>query len=423
MKTTMQFHRVLATWQVIAALSLAGGAAFAAPTFASYNTDSDILGVAHETDTECVNPWGLAIGEDGNLHVSDDATGKSSVYMPDGTILSGGTTAIDIPSVTGTATGSPTGVVENDAAFILRSDTSDFDVTSGTTTKPAHFLYGTQDGEIVGYRIGLDATSGVVEYTSTNGAGYTGVALSWVTGTDGNLHHVLYAADFANGSIDTFDAKFKPITLGTSAFVTPVADVVPVPGTAPAGAVWSPFNIKSVDVLGPEPVTKRLGVLRRVLVAYALSSGTSAPLNDVEGAGYGYIDAFDEAGKWLGRVATAGSNISSPWGMAVTRHGVLAGFSAPVVLFVGNHYDGIIHAFAFDVVHGTGSEIGTLPKDHAGTPLGFDGLWGLHFGPVTVSQIDYELNHAVLDEDFHTLFFTAGILQESRGLVGQILFP
>ena len=89
MKTTLLFRRGLAFWQLLAALTLTGGAAFAAPTvFNSYNIDSDILGVAHDTDPLLINPWGLTTGVEGNLRVSDDGTGVSTIYAPGGALLS-----------------------------------------------------------------------------------------------------------------------------------------------------------------------------------------------------------------------------------------------------------------------------------------------------------------------------------------------
>ncbi len=390
----------------------------AAPLFGSSNTVSDILGVAHETDSLLVNPWGLAIRYDnGNLHISDDGSGFSTVYQPNGTAVTG-TVGIAIPSVDGTSPGTPTGVVENEAAFLIKSDTNDFDITSGSNTAPAHFIYGTEDGEIVGYRDTVDSTNGIVEVTSTTGAGYTGVALSWTGTSATTLHHVLYAANFAQGTIDAYDATFKTVALtGTFDSVNPPS----VPNDAPANAEWSPFNIKAVEYEGIDPVTHKLGVQRRLFVAYALHSGTSNVLNDIPGKGHGYVDSFLPDGTWVARVVS-NQELNSPWGMAYTHHPFL-NYGAPVLL-VGSHGDGTIRAYA--LLPGTaldGHPFGPLIKDKAGNPLAFDGLWALKFGTVTESEALYQSTHAVLNENFHDLYFTAGFLEETHGLAGQILVP
>jgi uncharacterized protein (TIGR03118 family) len=419
MKLPLHLSRSLAAWHVVAALTLAGGgAALAAPLFGSINSVSDILGVAHETDPLLINPWGMAIGPDGNLHVSDDGSGVSTVYQPDGTLLSG-TAGIAIPSVSGTVPGSPTGIAENDAALLIKSDTNDFDITSGTSTAPAHYLYGTEDGEIVGYRQTVDSTNGIVEVTKTNGAGYTGVTLSWTGTTNTTLHHILYAADFALGTIDTYDATFAPAALtGTFGSENPP----PVPNTAPAGSVWSPFNVKSVDYEGLDSITRKPGLQRLIIVAYALHSGTSNVLNDIPGRGYGYVDAFRPDGTWVSRVVDAGQYLDSPWAIAYTHHPFL-NFGTPVLL-VGSHGDGTIRAYA--LLPGTALSwhpFGALVKDKLGDPLAFDGLWAVKFGRATISEELYQATHAVLDENNHELYFTAGILGETHGVAGQILVP
>ena len=418
MKLPTLLRRTLAAWHVVAALSLAGGAAVAAPLFAASNTVSDILGVAHETDPLLVNPWGLTIGPEGNLRVADDGSGVTTIYAPDGTLVTG-TQGITIPSVSGNAPGSPTGIAENEAAFIIPSDANDFDITSGGNTAPAHYLLGTEDGEIVGYRESVSATNGIVEVTKTN-AGYTGVALAW-TGTGADLKHQLYAANFAQGTVDVYDSSFNKVTLPSGAFVPPSS--VKVPDGAPVDAVWSPFNVKSADFIGPDPVTHRVGVQRHLLVAYALHSTTSDVLNDIPGVGNGFVGDYLTSGTWEGVLATPGSHLNSPWGMALAHH-PLPGAPSAMVLLVGNHGDGQIRAFDFAPGTGVnGISFGPFIKDKAGNPLAFDGLWALKFGRVTISEAEYELTHAILGEGDGTLYFSAGLLGETHGLVGKILIP
>jgi len=421
----MLFRRLPASWQMAAILTLAGGVAFAAPKppiFTSYNAVSDILGVAHETDPALVNPWGIAIGQiDGDLRVADDGTGVATIYKPDGGLVTG-TTPLIIPAVTGNGPGSPTGVAENYSAFVIKTDTNDFDITSGTSTAPAHYLFATEDGGIVGYRSIVSSSTGILAVSSA-GAGYTGVALSYVAtgiGHDIKLHHQLYATDFAEGKIDVYDSQFGVVTLASGAFAPPASLAAP-----PAGLSWSPFNIKSVDFNGKDPVTHKPGVQRRLVVAYALHSATSNVLNDVPGAGYGYVDSFYPDGTRVaaGPVIPPYHDLNSPWAIAVSHH-PYAGFPALGVLLVGNHGDGTIHAYAFQPgIVGDGFSLGSLVKDTNGTKLAFDGLWALHFGAAAISVADFSINFAVLDEDVKNLYFSAGLLGETHGLVGDIYHP
>src|SRR6516162_8354993 len=48
------------------------------------NLVSDIPHLARQTDANLVNPWGLSATPDGNIRVSDNGTGLSTVYTSDG---------------------------------------------------------------------------------------------------------------------------------------------------------------------------------------------------------------------------------------------------------------------------------------------------------------------------------------------------
>jgi uncharacterized protein (TIGR03118 family) len=427
MKTSMLTRRWLASWHLIAALTLAGGAAFAAH-YSSLNNDSDILGVAAYTDPLCVNPWGLVTGVAGNLHVSDEATGFSTLYDPSGHLInfaagtSGTFHAIAIPSLSATA--SPTGIADNQQALLsTKTDPHDFLITSGTVTKSSHFIYCTEDGFIAGYNPNVDPSAAITG-TSVANAGYTGCALSWTgTGTKiSGLNHQLYAADFAQGTIDVFDNSFVEVTATAT---NPWVD--PNPPAAPAGTAWSPFNIHTLDYFGrahetdPKQATQRL-----LIVTYALHSTTTDVLNDIpqtSGTNNGFVDIFRTDGSFVKRLANTAGDLSSPWGVAVA-HSPLPEFGAPVVILIGSHGTGTIDAYAIDPKFpDLDKHLGTVKKDD-GTPLAFDGLWALRFGVRPVKIGDYIATDGQdIFEDIHHLYFSAGIVDETHGLVGRIVLP
>jgi uncharacterized protein (TIGR03118 family) len=427
MKTTMLFRR-LASWQLAAVLTLAGGSAFAAPTaFISYNNDSDILGVAQYADPLLVNPWGVTTGVEGSLRVSDNETGVASIYGPLGAIQSGsfgGDTAhsytIPQAAFTSGTVGSPTGVDVNLFAILNGSNSDDFPITSGTSTGSSRYLYCTEDGVIAGYRDSVNLNSAVIGTDQSTSdpattAGYTGIALSWAdvaSGSTTKLSHQLYAANFRQGIIQVFNNSFQLQTLsGTDTFTDPAPPAVPA--GAPDGASWSPFNIHRLDF------KKGGDTERRLLVVYALHTA-ALPMNDIPGAGFGYADIYYTNGAFDRRLVGAGGALNSPWGVAVS-HKSLGKLAAPLVIFLGNHGDGQINAYSFDPKFPalTGVHLGTMRNDE-GNPLAFDGLWALHFGTEKITLAKYLADPADLTEDIKDFYFSAGLLDGTHGLLGRI---
>jgi len=127
-------------------------------------------------------------------------------------------------------------------------------------------------------------------------------------------------------------------------------------------------------------------------------------MDDVPGAGHGFVDVFDLNGNLQKRFIQQGA-LNSPWGLVVASpgFGALAGD-----LLVGNFGDGTIHAY--DANNG-GNPLATL-NDTNGKPVSIDGLWGLTFGNGRPTQ------------GTDTLFFTAGIADggaiEDHGLYGSL---
>src|SRR5262249_20295478 len=123
----------------------------AAPTFTQTNLVSDVGGMAKNTDPNLVNPWGMALGLNSGLWISDNASGKATTYDGAGQpIPTGSPQIITIPGPGG-AKGSPTGVVTN--------GTSGFVISAGglSPSAPAAELFATEDGTIAGWNATVNA--------------------------------------------------------------------------------------------------------------------------------------------------------------------------------------------------------------------------------------------------------------------------
>ncbi len=115
---------------------------------------------------------------------------------------------------------------------------------------------------------------------------------------------------------------------------------------------YAPFNIQNLG--------------DKLYVTYAVRGETG---DDVAGPGNGIVSVFDLQGNFLGRVASNGGPLNSPWGLAIApgSFGELAGD-----LLVGNFGDGKINAFDL----ATNAFVDQL-RDIHGNPITIDGLWAL----------------------------------------------
>jgi len=282
------------------------------------NLFSDLPGVALRTDTNLVNPWGIAPSPNGNIWVNDNGTGLSTVYKQDGT---------NAGLVVNTLTASPTGLVFN--------GTSSFPITEGANTQPSLFIFVSEDGIITGWNPTVDATNAVVAVdNSGSGAIYKGAALSGTT---------LYVTNFHANKVEMYDGSFNRIDNG-STFVD---------ATLPAR--YAPFGIATIN--------------GQIFVSYAKQDADAE--DDVSGAGNGFVDIYNTNGTFVKRLISHG-NLNSPWGLAAgpTQFGHYSGG-----LYVGNFGDGIINVYNSS----TGAFQGTLSDQVTSLPLQFDGLWGMLF--------------------------------------------
>lgn len=253
---------------------------------------------------------------------------------------------------------SPTGVVFN--------ETTDFVVSKGTASATSRFIFATENGTIAGWNPAVDATNAIVTVdNTTQGAVYKGLA----NGSDDG-HSRLYATNFHAGVVDVFDGNFHQMGSFTDKYL-------------PRG--YAPFGIRNMGGL--------------LFVTFALQD--AAKHDDVAGASHGFVDIFSTNGHLLKRLISHGG-LNSPWGLAIAPEG-FGRFSS--MLLVGNFGDGRINAFKLS----NGAFQGALSDEH-GRPLVNDGLWGLSFGNGSRAG------------STGTLFFTAGLNDESDGLFGSIDF-
>jgi uncharacterized protein (TIGR03118 family) len=306
---------VLALCLALAPLQLA------AQAYMQTNLVSDIPGLAANTDSRLVNPWGMSASGTSPLWVSDANTGLATLYNGFGAPQP---LVVTIPGAATGAPGVPTGQVFNTAAG------------SGAFNGDL-FIFASATGFIAGWRGALGTTAEKLVDNSTSGASYLGVALGT---TGGNSY--LYAANFVSGGhIDVFpNAGASPLT---GSFLDP---------GLPTG--YTPFNVQNIG-----------GTL---FVQYAL---LGADGDEVKGPGLGIVDRFNLNGDFLNRFATGGV-LDAPWGVALApaSFGPFGGN-----LLVGNFGDGTINAFDFS----TGAFRGTI-RDAVGNPLVNEGLWGISFG-------------------------------------------
>ncbi len=317
------FKRTLITLSC-AAIASAPLVAGAIPLFQSYtvtNLIADTPGIAANTDTNLVNPWGMIFDPAGTLDIAENGTGQVEFFLADGTPL----------DFSINASNNPTGLEFN-------SSTNDFKIGSDGNATPAKLLMATENGTILGFSLAINPNTAVVVVDrSASNSVYKGLALGKIFG-----RQFLYATDFHNGRIDGFDASFHYLGSFTDHKI-------------PAG--FAPFNIRNIGGLLYVTFAKQLGPDNH---------------DDQAGLGNGFVDIFTPEGFLVRRLIEHGK-LNSPWGLALAP-GNFGQFSH--ALLVGNFGDGLINAY--DPF--TGRFLGSLAS--AGNkPIVIPGLWALDFAP------------------------------------------
>jgi uncharacterized protein (TIGR03118 family) len=321
------------------------------------NLVSDEAGKALIQDTNLVNAWGIALNPTaGGFWVSDNETGVSTIYAGD----VNGSPIQTVPLVVTIPDGVPTGALFN--------PTNDFNVTDGTTTAPALFIFVSEAGTVSGWNPAFVPITDAQVGTTVPNANYKGVALG--SNATGNF---LYLANFRAHTIDVLDTNFALVTLSGS-FTDP-----DVP------AEYSPFNIQNIG--------------GKLYVMYAVAD--AAGDDEIAGPHKGYVSVYDTDGNLLQHLIAKGK-LNAPWGitMAPAAFGPLSN-----ALLIGNFGNGKINAYDPN----TGQFLGKL-KAKAQHGSRIEGLWALTVG------------NGVTAGDTDKVYFSAGPDDESHGLFGSIEF-
>ena len=282
--------------------------------------------ITDATDPDLVNGWGLTRSSGSPFWVSDNVTGKSTLYNGAGQKLG---LVVTIPPAPGTTvTGSPTGdvfniTVGNPTPSFSVSKTVSNVVKSGT----AIFLFDTLDGTISGWSPGVDGTHAIIAADrSSFGAVYTGLAI-----TSDSSGDFLYAADNGpNSRIDVFDKNFNLVR----SFTDPAIH-----------GGFAPYGIQNIG--------------GKLWVTFGGNKSSA-----------GFVDEFDTAGNVLLRI---NGPLHSPWGLAMAPadFGPFSG----TLLVANNVPDGRINAFD----PASGAFLGTL-RDTNGQAIVINQIWAIQFG-------------------------------------------
>ena len=314
----------------IAIVSCTKNKSAAPASYQQTNLVADTAGYsAARIDVDLNNPWGIAIGPTGAFWISDNHSGKTSIYDGNGSQL---LPAVNIPLDTAANGASPSGVVYN--------STTNFVIPSGG--QPAKFIYVTEDGIISAWNTG-SSTITVADRSAQN-AVYKGVAIA----NDGTANFI-YVTDIHNAKVDVFDQSFNYVT--NKPFTDP---------NIPAG--FAPFNIQNIG--------------GQLFVTYAKQKGPDND-DDQSGAGFGYVDIYKPDGSLVKRFASQGT-LNSPWAIAQAPAGFGQGANA---ILIGNFGDGRINVF-----DANGNYQGQLQNN--GTPVSINGLWALTFPTSTTGGLD-----------------------------------
>jgi uncharacterized protein (TIGR03118 family) len=322
------------------------------------------------SDANLRNPWGIAFAPGKPAWVANNGSETATLYDGNGKAQpNSNPLVVHLPAGTAGATFSPTGIVSNVSSV-------DFTVSTGGRSGVARFIFAGEGGMIAGWSPTVDPNA-VIAYTDTGGAVYKGLALA-----NNGTANFLYATDFRNNKIDTFDASFTKQTPTATAFAF-------VDPTLPAG--YAPFGIQAINT-SPNNIPQ-------LYVTYAQQQGPDNRVN-ATGAGLGLVDVFDANGNFVKHLVPAGGALNAPWGVALAPadFGTLSN-----ALLVGNFGDGKINGYD----PASGQFIGAV-QDLTGAAFAEPGLWGIAFGNDAANQ------------PHNTLFFAAGISNQADGEYGRI---
>jgi uncharacterized protein (TIGR03118 family) len=241
------------------------------------NLVSDLPGAAAVADPNLVNAWGISESSGSPFWISDNNAGVTTLYDVPGAGTSPVSTVplvVNIPTPVSLTGGAPTGTVFNTAAGGGAFTITGPNKSATTTSAPATFLFDTEDGTIIGWNAGIDPSGNfagaggssaqavvALDHSGNNftnpdpslqtGAVYKGLAIATsatpISATDPNSTAVLYASNFRDGTVEAYDATFKPVTgLAAGAFTDPAL---------PAG--YAPFDVQVLGGRSTSPMPAR----------------------------------------------------------------------------------------------------------------------------------------------------------------------
>jgi len=289
------------------------------------NLVSNEAGVAPVTDSNLIDPWGVAFSATSPLWVSNQGSGTATVYRITGTTSSATLLTEGVANVGGAPpsdANGPTGQVSTAAPGVTTGAT-DFQVTGAK----ASFIFDNLDGSISAWRGGL-STAAITQTVA--GASFTGLAIGDTSGGAAQI----YAADQNSGNVDIFNNLWQQV----GALTDP---------SLPAG--FTAFNVQNIN-----------GTL---FVTYA---NPNDPLG-------GVVDEFNINGAMINRLITdtAGTHLQSPWGLALAPAGW--GDFAGDLLVGNNGGDGTINAYSL-----SGVQLGQITLNTG--LFSEQQLWALTFG-------------------------------------------
>lgn len=304
-------------------------------------------------DKNFINPWGVSIGPDFWINT----TGSGLDYVADAAGAISFT--VTIPPASGKGLGSPTGTVYTGGGAV---PSGEFLLTDKSSPQ---FLFCSIDGTVSGWSGG-----NVLISLNNHKAGdvYTDMAL--LTNAKGAF--VLLANAGATGDVQAYNGKW--VREMPNAFKDP---------KMPAN--YAPYGVHVFN--------------GTVYVTYAPRPGSNH--QPVLGEGKGFVDAFDDTGKFIARAIPLGGKLNSPWGMAIAP-AAFGEFASDVL--VGNFGDGTIAAYDPKTWAFKG-----FITDENGNTIANPGLWAIVFGGGKSGA-----------GNPNTLYFAAGLEGETGGLFGTI---
>ena len=367
------FHRL-----VLITLTLLNvvGTAQAGGVYFQTNLVSDIPGMAELTDSNLMDPWGIALSTKSPFWISDQATGVATLYSVNNTtgVPSMVPRVVSVPNQGGAPPSpppaeinGPTGQVSTSASGITTAAT-DFNFSSGGSTGKAAFIFANLDGSISAWKSPSTPASIVA---TVPGASFTGLAIG-----NSSSGPQIYAADQNSSKIYVFNSQFHQV----GSFSDPNSASLLAQG-------YKAFNVQNLTVNG----------VQTLFVTYA-NQATSG----------GVVDEFTTNGTFIKTLINdTGPNptLAAPWGLALAPSNW--GQFSNDLLVANNNGPGTIDAYNVT----TGVLQGSLTIDAGPASNASADLWGITFG------------NGGSGGSADTLYFTAGLASNGDGLFGAISVP